>query len=110
MFEIIKRDGMARMGRFEVHGKVVETPALLPVVNPKINTVPPRELYERFGFKALITNSYIIKNSPELNEKALELGLHGLLDYPGVIMTDSGTFQSHMYGEVDLTNEEIEAL
>ncbi|MBR4504594.1 MAG: tRNA guanosine(15) transglycosylase TgtA [Candidatus Methanomethylophilaceae archaeon] len=107
MFEIIKRDGMARMGRFEVHGKVVETPALLPVVNPKINTVPPRELYERFGFKALITNSYIIKNSPELKDKALELGLHGLLDYPGVIMTDSGTFQSHMYGEVDLTNEEI---
>ncbi len=107
MFEIIKRDGMARMGRFEVHGKIVETPALLPVVNPKINTVPPRELYEKFGFKALITNSYIIKNSPELREKALESGLHSMLDYPGVIMTDSGTFQSHMYGEVELTNEEI---
>ena len=41
MFEITRRDGMARMGRFEVHGKVVETPALLPVVNPKICTVPP---------------------------------------------------------------------
>ncbi len=107
MFEIVKRDGMARMGRFEVHGKTVETPALLPVVNPKINTVPPRELYEKFGFKALITNSYIIRNTPDLRDKALEVGLHELLDYPGVIMTDSGTFQSHMYGEVDLKNEEI---
>ncbi|MBR6870300.1 MAG: tRNA guanosine(15) transglycosylase TgtA, partial [Candidatus Methanomethylophilaceae archaeon] len=107
MFEIVKRDGMARMGKFEVHGKIVETPALLPVVNPKINTIPPRELYEKFGFKALITNSYIIRNTPELRDKALEVGLHEMLDYPGVIMTDSGTFQSHMYGEVDLKNEEI---
>ena len=107
MFEIIRRDGMARIGKFEVHGKVIETPALLPVVNPKINPVPPRELYERFGFGALITNSYIIRGTPELNAKAREIGLHELLDYPGIIMTDSGTFQSHMYGEVDLTNEEI---
>ena len=107
MFEIVKRDGMARMGKFEVHGKIVETPALLPVVNPKINTVPPRELYEKFGFKALITNSYIIRNTPELRDRALKIGLHEMLDYPGVIMTDSGTFQSHMYGEVDLKNEEI---
>ena len=107
MFEITRRDGMARMGRFEVHGKVVETPALLPVVNPKICTVPPRELYERFGFKALITNSYIIRGTPALRDRALEVGLHEMLDYPGVIMTDSGTFQSHMYGEVDLKNEEI---
>ncbi len=80
MFEIVKRDGMARMGRFEVHGKLVETPALLPVVNPKICTVPPRDLYEKFGFKALITNSYIIRNTPGLREKALEVGLHELLD------------------------------
>ncbi len=107
MFEIIRRDGMARIGKFEVHGRTIETPALLPVVNPKINTVPPRELYERFGFGALITNSYIIRGTPDLKAKAMEVGLHELLDYPGIIMTDSGTFQSHMYGEVDLTNEEI---
>ena len=30
-----------------------------------------------------------------------------MLDFPGVIMTDSGTFQSHMYGEVELKNEDI---
>ena len=107
MFEIIRRDGMARICKFEVHGRTIETPALLPVVNPKINTVPPRELYEKFGFGALITNSYIIRGTPDLKDKALEVGLHELLDYPGIIMTDSGTFQSHMYGEVELTNEEI---
>lgn len=107
MFEIVKRDGLARIGKFETKHGILETPALLPVVNPKIYTVTPRELYDEFGFKALITNSYIIKNSPELKAKAQEMGLHQMLDFPGIIMTDSGTFQSHMYGEVEVTNEEM---
>ncbi len=107
MFEIVRRDGLARMGRFTVGGRVVETPALLPVVNPKICTVPPADLAGRFGFQALITNSYIIRGSPELRARALDSGLHEMLGFPGVIMTDSGTFQSHMYGEVGVTNGEI---
>lgn len=108
MFEILRRDGLARLGKFETNsGIVLETPALLPVVNPKINTVPARELYDEFGFRAIITNSYIIKNTPALKEKAQAEGLHKMLDFPGVIMTDSGTFQSHMYGEVEVTNDEM---
>ncbi len=108
MFEIIKRDGLARLSKFETtSGTVLETPALLPVVNPKIFTVTPRELYDEFGFRAIITNSYIIKNNPALKERAQAEGLHKMLDFPGVIMTDSGTFQSHMYGEVEVTNDEM---
>lgn len=107
MFEITKRDGLARIGKLETRHGILETPALLPVINPKINTVTPRELYDEFGFRALITNSYIIKKSPELKAKAEEMGLHEMLDFPGVIMTDSGTFQSYMYGEVEVTNEEM---
>ncbi|MDR1404746.1 MAG: tRNA guanosine(15) transglycosylase TgtA [Candidatus Methanoplasma sp.] len=107
MFEIVKRDGLARIGRFETKSGVLETPALLPVINPKICTVTPRELCDEFAFSAIITNSYIIKNTPELKAKAQEIGLHEMLDFPGIIMTDSGTFQSHMYGEVEVTNEEI---
>jgi 7-cyano-7-deazaguanine tRNA-ribosyltransferase len=108
MFEITKRDGMARIGKFTTtSGRTCETPALLPVINPKIKTVTPKELYDEFGFRALITNSYIIRNTPELKQEAQEKGLHEMLGFEGVIMTDSGTFQSHMYGEVDLTNKEI---
>ena len=107
MFEIVRRDGLARLGKFETRSGVLETPALLPVVNPKISTVSPRELYDEFGFRAIITNSYIIKNNPPLKERAQAEGLHKMLDFPGVIMTDSGTFQSHMYGEVEVTNDEM---
>ncbi|MDR0198389.1 MAG: tRNA guanosine(15) transglycosylase TgtA [Methanomassiliicoccaceae archaeon] len=107
MFEIIRRDGLARIGKFETRAGVLETPALLPVVNPKIATVTPRELYDEFGFRALITNSYIIRNTASLKQRAQDEGLHSLLDFPGIIMTDSGTFQSHMYGEVEVSNHEI---
>ena len=107
MFEIVKRDGLARIGVLHTPRAKLETPALLPVINPKLATVSPSELYHHFGFKGLITNSYIIRNSETLRERALAEGLHGLLDYPGVVMTDSGTFQSHMYGEVEVSNEEI---
>jgi 7-cyano-7-deazaguanine tRNA-ribosyltransferase len=107
MFEITGRDGLARMGVLTTRSGKIETPALLPVVNPKIFTVTPRELYEEFGFRALITNSYIIRNNEDLKERALSEGLHKMLDYDGIIMTDSGTFQSYMYGEVEVTNEEI---
>lgn len=107
MFELLRRDGLARICKLDTPHGVLETPALLPVINPRTVTIPPRELYETFGFKAVITNSYIIRNDPKLKERALSEGLHSILDYPGVIMTDSGTFQSHMYGEVEVKNEEI---
>ncbi|QLH75400.1 MAG: tRNA guanosine(15) transglycosylase TgtA [Methanomassiliicoccales archaeon] len=107
MFELIKRDGLARICRLDTAHGVLETPALLPVVNPRFQTIRPRELHDTFGFDAIITNSYIIKNDEAMRKEALEKGLHEMLDFPGVIMTDSGTFQSHMYGEVKVRNDEM---
>jgi 7-cyano-7-deazaguanine tRNA-ribosyltransferase len=98
---------MARIGVLETRNGMLETPALLPVINPKLNTVTPQELYHEFGFRGLITNSYIIRNNDDLRQRAQTEGLHKMLEFPGIIMTDSGTFQSHMYGEVEVSNEEI---
>lgn len=101
MMEILHRDGLARIGRFEVNGRAVETPALMPVINPNIIVISPREMRERFGVHAIITNSYIINRDPKLREDALRKGIHSMLDFDGIIMTDSGTFQSHVYGEIE---------
>ena len=109
MFELLRRDGLARICKLDTPHGVLETPALLPVINPRNITIPLDELYDEFGFKAVITNSYIIRNNAELKEKALSSGVHELIEYKGVIMTDSGTFQSYMYGEVDVRNEDIVA-
>ena len=106
-FEIIQRDGRARIGRLHTEHGILETPALLPVINPNIRTVEPREMWDRYGIGALITNSYIIWKHEELKLKAQKDGVHSLLDYPGIIMTDSGTFQSYVYGDVEVGVEEI---
>ncbi len=109
MFEILKRDGLARICRFDTKHGTLETPALLPVLNPRLITIPPSVMKEELGFQALITNSYIIRNDPVLRQAALEKGVHQLIGYDGIVMTDSGTFQSHMYGEVELVNKDIVA-
>lgn len=107
MLELLRRDGLARICTLHTPRASIETPCLLPVINPRIVTVPPREMYEEFGFRALITNSYIIKRDEGLRERALSSGVHDLLDFPGVVMTDSGTFQSHAHGEVEVGNREM---
>ena len=106
-FEILARDGRARIGKLHTSHGMLETPALLPVINPNIRTIEPREMWERYGIQGLITNSYIIWKHEDLKQHALEKGVHDLIDYPGVIMTDSGTFQSYVYGDVEVGVEEI---
>jgi|Deesub1362A_J573_1020465.scaffolds.fasta_scaffold00023_184 7-cyano-7-deazaguanine tRNA-ribosyltransferase len=106
MFEIKYRDALGRLGRFEVRGKVVETPLLLPVINPKIQRVPLKEI-KQMGFSGIITNSYIIKKDPELRESALKKGIHKTIGFDGLIMTDSGSYQLYRYGKIDATPEEM---
>ncbi|MCX8170748.1 MAG: tRNA guanosine(15) transglycosylase TgtA [Candidatus Bathyarchaeota archaeon] len=105
IFEIRERDLLARIGRFKTKSGIVETPAFLPVINPVRESVKPKELWEDFKCKILITNAYIIKK--HFGEEAKSKGIHSILEYPGVVMTDSGAYQILVYGGLDVTNEEI---
>ncbi|GAA0528125.1 7-cyano-7-deazaguanine tRNA-ribosyltransferase [Halorubrum aquaticum] len=108
-FEIRDHDAAGRIGRLEVPraGVTVETPALLPVVNPNVLTVEPERLRTEFGAEMLITNSYIIRSTDRIRDRVLEEGLHEFLGFDGAIMTDSGSFQLAEYGDIDVTTEEI---
>jgi len=105
-FEIRNRDLLARIGRFKTKSGVFETPALLPVINPNVQPISPKEIGEEFGCEALITNAYIVKRHFE--NEAVKKGIHGFLDFDRVVMTDSGAYQILIYGEeVTLSNREI---
>ncbi len=106
VFEIIEKDAAGRIGRLKTPHGVVETPTVMPVINPNLRVVEPAEMRE-FGAEILITNSYIIYSKPELREKALKDGLHALIGFDGPIMTDSGSFQLSVYGDVNVENHEI---
>lgn len=101
-FELIERDGLARICRLETGHGTVETPALLPVINPNRKLISASDMRSMFGIQMVITNSYIISRSEELREKTVTEGVHSLLGFDGPIMTDSGTFQTHVYKDVDV--------
>jgi 7-cyano-7-deazaguanine tRNA-ribosyltransferase len=107
MFELKEREGLARICELTTkHGRVT-TPVLLPVINPNQITISPNDMKEKFGVQMLITNSYIIRGNPESTRIAQQKGVHALLGFDGPVMTDSGTFQDHVYGDVTVDYEEI---
>jgi len=104
-FESLYSDIAGRTGRLTVGKKIIKTPALLPVINPHLQLVTPKEI-QSMGVEALITNAYIFSQSRQFRQRALDEGLHKVLDFDGVIMTDSGSFQLSVYGQVSITNAE----
>lgn len=106
-FRITDRAAAGRIGRFTTAHGDVTTPTLLPVVNPNIDLVPAKEMRDRFGCEMIITNSYVIHKHDALREKALAEGVHAVIDWDGPVMTDSGTFQMYVYGDVEVGHEEI---
>lgn len=106
-FEIKDRDAAGRLCRFTTKHGTVTTPNLLPVINPNKMLISPKEMKKLFGTEMVITNSYIINKNEELREKAIKKGIHRLIDFDGPIMTDSGAFQSYVYGKIDIDPIEI---
>ncbi|MCI4341925.1 MAG: tRNA guanosine(15) transglycosylase TgtA [Thermoplasmata archaeon] len=108
-FELLFRDGYARIGRLPTPHGNIETPALLPVLHPdpERQAIPASELAAGFGVKAAISSAYILWRQPELRARAEAEGLHRLLGFDGPLMTDSGAFQQHAYGHVEVGPEEI---
>jgi len=104
-FEIKERDLLARIGSLETKRGLLETPALIPVVNPTTQVILPRKMWEEFKCKLIMANAYIIKRKFE--KEAVSKGIHDFLDFPGMVMTDSGAYQILVYGEVEVTPEGI---
>lgn len=106
VFEITSKDLLGRIGKLYTPHGIVETPTVMPVINPNLRLIEPREL-KKYGAQMLITNSYIIYRTERLREAALSKGLHSMLDFDGPIMTDSGSFQLSVYGSVEVDNPGI---
>ncbi|HEV2139270.1 MAG TPA: tRNA guanosine(15) transglycosylase TgtA [Nitrososphaerales archaeon] len=98
-FEVKESDLLGRIGSLKVDGKTLETPYLFPVIHPVSQQVSTEEL-KAMGFAGLMTNSYILHSRRK--EEALQDGIHKLLGFDGVFMTDSGGYQVLEYGNLDI--------
>jgi len=99
-FEVKATDLLGRVGRLYTPHGALETPALLPVVHP-LNQEIDLDTIKRIGFKAVMTNAYITLK--RVGEEAAKRGIHSIIGFDGIIMTDSGGYQVLEYGEVDVT-------
>jgi len=101
MIEILHKDLLARIARFQTKTATVETPAFVPVVHPTKELISPQRMYDEFGCRIIITNAYLLLKAN------LEGSIHDHLSYPGAIMTDSGAYQLLIYGDVDTNPTQI---
>lgn len=103
MFEIKAKDMRGRVGLLKTKHGDIKTPNLMPVIHPRKQTINVKD----YGADIVITNAYLIYKDEDLSKKALDIGLHELINFDGPIMTDSGSFQLSVYGDVDITNKEV---
>ena len=103
-FEVKESDLLGRIGSLKVAGRTLETPYMFPVIHPVSQIVPTAELAS-MGFGGLMTNSYIIHSRRK--QDALEKGIHKLLDFDGVFITDSGGYQVLEYGDLEIGYADI---
>ncbi len=95
------RDGAGRLMEVTLNsGRKFVTPAFFPVINPNLPTITPEDIKD-VGFDTLITNAYILWRKKRRGD------IHRMLKFDGVVMMDSGAYQRWMYGDIEVTNEEI---
>ena len=98
-FEVKKTDLLGRIGQLHTKSGIIQTPALLPVIHPTNQEIPPKKI-KQIGYDAVITNAYTTWK--QIGEKASQIGIHKIIDFNGVVMTDSGGYQILEYGEVEV--------
>jgi len=103
MFSIKNKDNRGRIGLLETRHGTIKTPALMPVIHPRKQTIDVK----KFGAEIAITNAYLVYKDHELKESAINKGIHNLINFDGPIMTDSGSYQLSVYGDIEITNNEI---
>lgn len=103
MFEIKAKDNRGRVGVLKTRHGDVKTPNLMPVIHPRKQVID----VAKYGADIVITNAYLIYKDEDLKKEAIEKGLHELINFDGPIMTDSGSFQLSVYGDVEITNKEV---
>ncbi|MDR0900425.1 MAG: tRNA guanosine(15) transglycosylase TgtA [Methanobrevibacter sp.] len=103
MFEIKQKDNRGRIGLLKTNHGTIKTPNLMPVIHPRKQTIDVGKL----GAEIVITNAYLIYKDENLKKQAIDEGIHKLIGFDGPIMTDSGSFQLSVYGDIDITNKEV---
>ncbi|MGC9209756.1 MAG: tRNA guanosine(15) transglycosylase TgtA [Acidilobus sp.] len=104
IFKLRDYELAGRIGVLITKSGPVETPAFFPVIDPIRQELTIDEVKE-VGFNQVITNAYLLYK--RFGERASQEGVHKVLNFNGVVMTDSGAYQLLEYGKIDVDQQSI---
>ncbi|HET9147494.1 MAG TPA: tRNA guanosine(34) transglycosylase Tgt, partial [Acetobacteraceae bacterium] len=92
-FDLLATDGMARRGRIATAHGTAETPAFMAVGTAGTVKAMMADSVRATGTEIVLGNTYHLMLRPGAERVARLGGLHRMMDWPGIILTDSGGFQ-----------------
>jgi queuine tRNA-ribosyltransferase len=87
------QDGAARAGMLHTAHGEVPTPVFMPVGTAGTVKAMTADAVRATGARMVLGNTYHLMLRPGAERVARLGGLHGMMDWPGPILTDSGGFQ-----------------
>jgi queuine tRNA-ribosyltransferase len=92
-FEVLARDGAARLGRLATAHGAIDTPVFMPVgTAATVKAMMPEDVAAT-GARIILGNTYHLMLRPGPERVAALGGLHRFMHWPHAILTDSGGFQ-----------------
>lgn len=92
-FELLKTEGLARLGRMRFERGLVETPAFMPVgTYGTVKAMTPEEL-QALNAQIILGNTFHLMLRPGTKIIKKHGDLHDFMHWQGPILTDSGGFQ-----------------
>lgn len=100
-FKILKQDksSLARTGVITTKNAKLETPYLIPVATRAHIIALSKKDIKDLKMQATLANTYHLHLQPGDKIIKKKGGLHKLMNFPGVIFTDSGGFQAFSLGD-----------
>src|SRR3984957_8872208 len=92
-FEMLARDGAARLGRLRTAHGEIETPVFMPVGTAATVKAMTPDAVAATGARMVLGNTYHLMLRPGAERIAVLGGLHRFMNWPHAILTDSGGFQ-----------------
>src|SRR3954452_18731325 len=105
-FEVLARDGAARLGRLTTAHGSIETPVFMPVGTAATVKAMTPDAVAATGARIVLGNTYHLMLRPGAERIAALGGLHRFMNWSHGILTDSGGFPVMSFGSLRKITEE----
>lgn len=106
MFQILSKQGRARVGELSTRHGIIRTPAFLPCATHGALRGLPWNVAESIGLQAILVNAYHVGLRPGVRQIEQAGGLHKYIGWNKPILTDSGGFQAFALSSMAKYSEE----